>query len=145
MGRKLAIAFISVGIIVMVGGLCWLIQTISFVKRAATAPGQITEMKVENDVDGTMYQAIFTFTDQTGKTHTQRSDITESNPSFQAGEKVTVLYDPANPEESKIDSFTTLWLFPVIFGGGGLVFAGFSGLWLFLWTRHSHLATFDNT
>ncbi len=134
-GRHFGLAFLAVGCLITLAGLVWLFQTMSFVKRAAKAPGQITAVEVETDSDGTMYRPTYTFTDLAGTVHTQRSGITSSNRDFEEGEGVTVLYDPANPKDSKIDSFTSVWLFPVITAGFGLLFGGFAGLWLFLWTR----------
>jgi hypothetical protein len=35
---------------------------------------------------------------------------------------VKVLYDPNAPTRARIDSFESLWLFPLLFAGSGLVF-----------------------
>jgi hypothetical protein len=115
--------------------LFWLFHTMAFVKRAVSAPGQITAVEVETDSDGTMHHPVFTFTDSAGVPHTQRSSVSSSSPDFAVGEHVTVLYDPSAPKNSKIKSFQTVWLGPVIATGFGLFSAGFASLWLFLWTR----------
>lgn len=47
--------------------------------------------------------------------------VSSSPPAYQVGEKVTVLYKRDNPGDAQIDSFVERWLFPVIFGGIGLL------------------------
>ena len=49
--------------------------------------------------------------------HEFQSWLSTSPPQFDVGEKVVVLYDAQNPERARIESFVTLWLFPVVFGG----------------------------
>ena len=56
-----------------------------------------------------------------GERHEFQSWLSTSPPQFDVGEKVTVLYDPRDPSHARIESFVTLWLFPVIFGGIGAV------------------------
>lgn len=53
--------------------------------------------------------------------HEFQSWLSTSPPQFDVGEKVVVLYDRQNPEHARIESFVTLWLFPVVFGGIGAV------------------------
>ena len=54
-----------------------------------------------------------------GERHEFQSWLSTSPPQFDVGEKVTVLYDPRDPQHARIESFVTLWLFPTIFGGIG--------------------------
>ncbi len=42
-------------------------------------------------------------------------------PAYALGEKVTVLYDPAKPEQAVIDSFMARWFMPLLFAGFGLI------------------------
>ena len=53
--------------------------------------------------------------------------VGSSPPAFDVGEPVAVLYDPAEPEEARIDSFFQLWFAALILGGIGLVFASIGG------------------
>jgi hypothetical protein len=48
-------------------------------------------------------------------------EISSSPPAFHVGETVEVLYMPADPATAVINSFSERWLFPVIFGGIGVV------------------------
>ena len=50
--------------------------------------------------------------------------ISTKPPAYSVGDKVRVLYDPANPPDARINSFVERWLFSVIFGGVGILFLG---------------------
>ncbi len=83
-----------------------------------------------------MYQPVFTFTDSGGISHTQRSSSGSSEFSFEIGERVTVLYDPDTPRHSKIESFETVWLGPVVVTSFGLLVGGFACFWLYGPVQH---------
>jgi len=56
-----------------------------------------------------------------GKPFEIEGKISSSPPAFRTGERVEVIYRIADPELAIINSFVERWLFPVIFGGIGLV------------------------
>lgn len=56
-----------------------------------------------------------------GVRHEFQSWLSTSPPQFSVGDDVTVLYDPHDTQRAGIDSFVTLWLFPTVFGGIGVV------------------------
>jgi hypothetical protein len=43
-------------------------------------------------------------------------------PAYHVGETVNVLYLESDPYDARIESFTSLWLLPMIFGGIGAIF-----------------------
>jgi hypothetical protein len=51
-----------------------------------------------------------------------------SGTSYAAGDRVKVIYDPANPIRARILSFVDLWLPPVAAGAAALLFGGAAGL-----------------
>jgi hypothetical protein len=53
--------------------------------------------------------------------------VSTSPPAFSVNEKVKVLYHADRPEQGRVYSFTEFWLFPVIFGGFGILFASIGG------------------
>lgn len=65
-----------------------------------------------------------------GKPYVIHGVITTSPPAYSIGEKIPVYYPPGNPEQGVIGSFVELWLFPMIFGGIGLVFTLGSGFFI---------------
>ena len=48
--------------------------------------------------------------------YTITSSVASSPPAMQMGEKVTVLYDPADPADGTIEGFLELWFVPMMFG-----------------------------
>lgn len=135
-GKSIGVAFIIIGSIVAFTGMVWLFRTATFVSTASKAPGTIIAMDRSLDGNGgSILHPVFVFTDSGGITHTQRSSFGSSSYSFEPGERVMVLYETEVPKRSKIKSFQTLWLGPVMVTGFGVVFAGFASLWLFLWIR----------
>jgi hypothetical protein len=136
LGRNIGVGFIIVGSLLAIVGLAWLLWTASFVSNAAKALGQVTKMeRGEGSEGGSMYHPIFTFTDASGIVHTQRSSHGSAGHFVEVGERVTVLYDATRPAISKIDSFETVWLGPVVITGFGLFIGGFASLWLLGWSR----------
>ena len=129
-------AFILVGSLITVAGLIGLARTAWFSMHATKASGVVVAMeRSASSRRGATFHPVFTFIDESGITHTQRSSFGSSSYSFEPGEKVTVLYDASIPEHSKIDAFETVWLGPLLTIGFGVVFGGFAGFWLYLTTR----------
>lgn len=85
------------------------------------------------------YRPIVAFTDQTGQRRSFASKVSSSPPSYERGEKVTVLYDPANPADATIDSFVERYLGALMFGIMGAIFT-LIGIWVLfgLWKRQLH-------
>ena len=135
--------FIAMGGLVAIIGLIWLAMTGWFTVRAAKTLGVVIEMeRVESSKGGPTFHPVFTFTDGAGLVHTQRTPFGSSSFTFEPGEKVTVLYDPSAPKNSKIDSFETVWLGPLLVTGIGLLSGGFACFWLALarrWFRQQQL------
>lgn len=89
------------------------------------ASGIVVETVEETD-DNTVYSyPVVAFTDSGGRNHTVRIPEGSSPPDWSAGDSLTVLYDPANPEDARTDSFTgslLLWLVPFVTGFVGTGF-----------------------
>ena len=69
----------------------------------------------------TMFYPVFTFTDASGNVHTQLSSVGSGSSRYHVGDKVAVMYDPASPVDSKINSFTESALSPVSVTGFGML------------------------
>jgi hypothetical protein len=75
-----------------------------------------------------MAHPVVEFTSADG-TQRKFEDSTGSKPpAYEVGERVEVLYRADSPEDAKINSFSSLWLLPLIFGGLGLLIAGIAAL-----------------
>lgn len=108
----------------------------SLTQSGERVQGVVIDLERSRDSDGdTTYRPVVEYTDQNGTKH-QFVESVGSNPSaFSRGEQVEVIYDPWEPEEAIIDSFTTRYLFPLAFGGFGSIFALIGGGLMFAWFR----------
>lgn len=94
--------------------------------------GTVVDLQSSRNSDGDMtYKPVVEFSDRNGTRFQFVERIASSPPSFSRGEKVDLIYDPEDPENAMIDSFTTRYLFPLVFGGFGLL-AALIGGWLML-------------
>ena len=125
--------FASIGVVLLLGSLLVYDHTASFVRRAARTQGTVTALVRHLSTDysnpnGSVtrpvtysYQPVVRF--QHGAQQIQFSDsVATSPPAYHVGETVTVLYLESNPYDARIDSFTSLWALPMIFGGIGTIF-----------------------
>jgi hypothetical protein len=130
--RTLGGGILAIGIVIAIIGLIMLVRACVFVVGATKTTGQVVAMD-RNDLsdNGPTFHPVFVFTDTGGIVHTQRSSSGSSSYTFEPGEKVTVLYDAAVPKHSKIDSFQTIWLFPLALTGFGLAVIAFSRYWTY--------------
>ena len=127
-----ALALVSAFALLALGASCCN-RAANFKKTAVEAQGTVSELK-EGSSGGanshTVYYPIIRFADKAGLEHTLYSSSGSYPPAYEVGERVSVLYDPANPKEAKVNSFTSLWLWPLILGiMGGLDLL--TGLFLF--------------
>ncbi len=143
--RKAGVALILVGPLLLLFGVLSYFSTRSFLEGAEKADGVIVRLEEEadddddDDDDSVMYRPVYTFTDAAGNEHTVRSDTSSDSPQYDVGDRVKVLYDPADPTDAVLDSFFDVWgltlalcalgfvltaagvgvlLFPKRFGGG---------------------------
>jgi hypothetical protein len=136
LGKTIGRAFVGIGSVVAIAGLIWLSKTATFVSKASKASGTVIQMdSSRSSKGGTTYSPVFTFTDSSGIIHTQHSSIGSSSYTFEPGEKVTVLYDSAAPNNSEIDTFGQVWLGPLLVTGFGMAFGGFAYFWLYVVIR----------
>lgn len=111
-------------IFLMVGG-AWLYFSIARVANQSTATGVVVDIDTSRDSDGdTSYRPVVEFVAENGQTY-RFTGRTGSSSRPTVGEPIDVLYDPADPQGATEKTFTNLWLFPLIFGGIGLLVFGF--------------------
>ena len=112
------------------GGIgIWLYtSTRSFLEQAVSAQGNVVEVRPGGGRDGTSYNIVFEYQDESGTTHEKVSRWASNPPTHSVGERVEVLYVPGDPSDARIRSFMSLWagpaicgvtiLFPLVFGIG---------------------------
>lgn len=92
-----------------------------FVSAATQTTGVVIALAEKHDAkrDSITYAPVFTFATESGQTQSVTSSVATSPASYAVGDKVPVLYRPADPADAKIDSFWQLWFLPVLFAGFG--------------------------
>lgn len=102
------------------GWLYWEDQR--FAESATSAQGVVIEnVRYFDDEGDELYRPIVEFRDSNGTAHQFSSNVSSSSPQFDVGETADILYDPREPENARIDGFMQRGLFPLLFGGFGLL------------------------
>jgi len=136
-----------IGILFSVAGLAictlaasLLIETLHFRTNALSTAGIVTQLQQSTTGrpgnSSTDYATVVEFYDRSHRLHTYTSSTGSSPPSYAVGQRVSIMYDPANPSSARIDNFGDMWLSSVLLGSLGLpiVTVG-SGLVLVAWRR----------
>lgn len=113
-------AFIPIAFLVF-GGF-WLFTSIVRVSNQSTAIGVVVDVDQSRDSDGDIsYRAVVDFVAADGINY-RFTARTGSSSRPTVGDTIEVLYDPADPAGATEKTFLNLWLFPIMFGGFGLLF-----------------------
>jgi len=114
--------FALVGTGMLIGAFYLYQSTGSFLEEATTADGTVVDFVRSRSSDSTTYAPVIHFIDRKGEKIEFTSSTSSNPPSYTKGEKVEVLYLPAQPQKAKINGFFALWGGVVILGGMGSVF-----------------------
>lgn len=123
----------SIGGIVMVAiGIAMAAKTKWFIEHANRTEGTISELVATKSKDNQdLFAPKFSFLDAEGVSHTVESRRSSRPALFHVGEKVGVLYDSADPQSAKINTFGELWFGPIFISIFGLVLPVMA--WLTFW------------
>lgn len=114
------IIFMLIGLAVTIVGIVILINTLAFVEQAKEADAIVVEISRFTNTDGYLeFIPHLEYTSDKGGT-VEFDWFAESEPSYDTGEIVPILYDPENPSDIKINDFGNVWLLPVIVISMGL-------------------------
>lgn len=107
-------------------------RTAAFLRIAASADGTVVALdeSVSTDSDGRRsrtYRPVVEFAPASGAVRTFTSRTGSSPPAYDVGERVTVLYDPQDPDDARLKGTFSLWGLAIILGGIGVGFAGIGG------------------
>jgi hypothetical protein len=93
------------------------------------ATGNVIEVEYYRSAGGKrMYRPHVRFIDGNGQSRTFVSNLGSYPPSYEKGDVVEVMYDPAAPDRAEIDSFLSRHLGTLVFGLFGSVFAVLGGV-----------------
>lgn len=116
--------FLAVGLIMLLFAGYRAYDQIVFGRIAAHAEGVVSDV-VRDRRPGLNYRVVFgtvvRFQDGKGEWHQFAEPISSNPPLYQRGEIVSVLFDPAAPDEAVIDGFVGRFLMPTIFAVLGVV------------------------
>ena len=73
------------------------------------------------DNSGETYAPVIKYKDASGKEYTYESKHSSDPPDYKVGEKVQLIYDPADPEEVYVDSFREKWVLTIVLFICGIV------------------------
>lgn len=134
--------FFAFGLAFAAVGVWNVVDDMALAARGNTAQGTVVNLSASYDSEGgTTYRPVVLFRDDNGATRRFTSNMGSNPPAFDRNEKVTVIYDPWAPEDAIIDSFSTRYLLPAIFGGFGLIFGGIgAGLLIYVIRRRRIIA-----
>jgi hypothetical protein len=113
--------------------------------KGGQAPGYVIDMvklpdssrsRLKRSRDKGGYRPIVRFTDNDGRMRQFESVVANKPPAYAKGERVTVIYDPADPSDAMIDSFQERYLGSLTMGLFGTVMALF-GLAFLVASRRS--------
>lgn len=114
--------FTLIGIGMLVGAALIYRNTSSFLAGASKAEGTVVELVRSRSSNSITYQPVVQFAGQSGQTIEFVSSISSNPPEYRIGQKIPVLYDPADPQDARITGFFSLWGGSAILGGMGGVF-----------------------
>lgn len=101
-------------------------------EKGVRAEGTVVELGRFRTIKGrTRYRSIIEFPDQAGKRQRFASAAATRSPGHSIGQRVPVIFDPANPADAAIDTFTERRLASLILGFLGSAFTLLGGAALY--------------
>jgi hypothetical protein len=138
LGRRL----LATGVVLVLVGSYFFIQTRGYVSSATRATGKVTEIEKEQRQKKTVVYPVFCFADSDGTMHTIHTRQTRvwsgGYGKYRVGDSVEVLYPAGRPEDARLNSLFQVWGWTIAFAGTGifLVIVGVV-LWYGAWAfRH---------
>jgi len=95
-------------IMFLVSGIAYY-KTEEFLKTAKSTTGKVIEIvEVRGQGTSKTYSPVFSFS-LGQENYVIKSSVGSSQPQYRVNDKVGILYTPNNPNEAKINSWSTLW------------------------------------
>jgi hypothetical protein len=135
--KIISVLFSTIGLGMLAVSVFIFSNTSSFIGRAVEADGEVIDLdrSRSSSSSSTTYRPVVAFTTATGKRVEFTSSVGSSPPSHRVGERVKVLYQPADPQSARIKSFFHLWFGFLIVFALGLVFAAIGLTMIFVRAR----------
>lgn len=104
-------------------GGAFLYFTIEFNKNALPVTGSVVDVSAHYNDGSTTYKPTISYIDENGYKQTGQTNMSSSSYNYPRGAEVNILYDTRNPGEIRINTWFSLWGFPLIFLAAGIVLA----------------------
>lgn len=121
---KFGIFFFLFGCIFISLGVSFSISTKSFIRDALTMNATLVRYEMIRSSNSTtiMYTPVFSYVIN-GETIETAASYSSSSRSYRTGDSVEVFVSKEDPYQMKENSFSALWLLPIIFSGLGSLFS----------------------
>lgn len=117
---KYVFSLVGIGMLV---GACFLYKSTSaFVAEATRAEGTVVELIRSESSSSATYKPVVNFVSQKGEKIEFVSSVSSNPPSYSKGQKVEILYLPAEPQNAEINGLFSIWGSSIILGGMSGVF-----------------------
>jgi hypothetical protein len=105
-------ALLLVAVLLIGLGVRGVVATQRFLASTSAADGVVVEVDDDTNYEKgtTTYYPVVRFVTGSGKVVQYRDHSGENPPAYQVGDLVRVLYDPANPQGARLDTWASLWL-----------------------------------
>ncbi|AFY46803.1 Protein of unknown function (DUF3592) [Nostoc sp. PCC 7524] len=126
--------FTGIGSILTVTGIVIGFKTRSFVATSVTTQGTVIDLIRRSSSSSSsssksyLYYPVVRFTPSSGDPITFEVNSGSSSPEFTKDQQVEVLYNPQNPDSAMINTWSNLWLLPVVFIAMGSLFIVIGGV-----------------
>jgi len=112
MNHKGSWIIIIIGIIIMASGVPSALQKLAYVSKTKIVSGTIVRTAETDFRNSHYYIPIVDFTALDGQTQEFKSKTMDSPAKYKIGDKVDVIYDPANPTDAEINYPLNIWSEP---------------------------------
>lgn len=103
-----------VGIVLLVVSLRLFKSTIDFIKKGEKATATVVKLNTFESDDGTSYTPIFSFTTASKQEFLFTHPFSSDPPSYVVGDTATIVYDPAKPENAKILTYPSAFMWTIV-------------------------------
>ncbi len=124
-------------VLFMLVGAVFAVYRWRYLRRSVATTATITNLiERKSDEGDTLYAPVYVFTDQQGQIVKIISSTASFPPPGEIGDKIEILYDPADSKHSIQKTFFDIWGLPAIAGGLGAFFFIVFGAVAFFTGRH---------
>jgi hypothetical protein len=118
--------FLAVAVLMLTIAAISAISSGRALAREITAPGTVVDLAIRQATDGTLYyRPVVAFALPDGDRRTLQVAEESTDPVYKVDQAVTIAYDPARPDNARIQSASStlgLWILPSIMGVLGATF-----------------------